>query len=66
MQIDFLMNSLYVHKVLVNRLAKLAQKKINVWAGALLKDSTYLSRHITSEKSGLCQYAVCITQNTML
>ena len=30
------------------------------------KESTRLLRHITTEKSGLCQYAVCITQNTTL
>ena len=28
------------------------------------KESTYLLRHITTEKSGLCQYAVCIIQHT--
>ena len=28
------------------------------------KESTFLLRHITTEKSGLCQYAVRITQNT--
>ena len=28
------------------------------------KESTCLLRHITTEKSGLCQYAVCIAQNT--
>ena len=37
-----------------------------VCAGAILKESTCLLRHITTEKSGLCQYAVCITQNTTL
>ena len=26
------------------------------------KESTCLLRHITTEKSGLCQYAVCITR----
>ena len=30
------------------------------------KELTCLLRHITTEKSGVCQYAVCITQNTML
>ena len=30
------------------------------------KELTRLLRHITTEKSGLCQYAVCITQNTTL
>ena len=30
------------------------------------KESTCLLRHITTEKSGLCQYAVCITRNTRL
>ena len=30
------------------------------------KESTCLLRHITAEKSGLCQYAVCIAQNTTL
>ena len=30
------------------------------------KESTCLLRHITTEKSGLCQYAVCITQNATL
>ena len=36
------------------------------WAGAILKESTCLLRHISTEKSGLCQYAVCIIQNTKL
>ena len=35
-------------------------------AGAILKKSTCLLRHITTEKSDLCQYAVNITQNTTL
>ena len=30
------------------------------------KESICLLRHITTEKSDLCQYAVCITQNTTL
>ena len=30
------------------------------------KTSTCLLRHITTEKSGLCQFAVCIAQNTTL
>ena len=30
------------------------------------KESTCLLWHITTEKSGLCQYAVCITRNTTL
>ena len=30
------------------------------------KESTCLLRHITTEKSDLCQYAVCITRNTTL
>ena len=33
--------------------------------GAILKNQ-YTSRYITTEKSYLCQYAVCITRNTML
>ena len=30
------------------------------------KELTCLLRHITTEKSDLCQYAVCITRNTTL
>ena len=30
------------------------------------KESTCLLRHITTEKWDLCQYAVCITENTTL
>ena len=30
------------------------------------KESTCLLRHITTERSGLCQYIVCIALNTML
>ena len=30
------------------------------------KESTCLLSHIKTEKSDLCQYAVCITQNTTL
>ena len=30
------------------------------------KESTCLLRYITTEKSVLCQYAVCITRNTTL
>ena len=30
------------------------------------KESTCLLRHITTEKTDLCQYALCITQNTTL
>ena len=37
-----------------------------VCAGAILRESTCLLRHITTEKSGVCQYAVCIAQNTLL
>ena len=37
-----------------------------VCAGAMLKESSCLLRHIMTGKSGLCQYAVCFTQNTML
>ena len=33
---------------------------------AILKESTCQLRHIATEKSGLCQYAVCIIQNTTL
>ena len=29
------------------------------------KESTCLLRHITTEKSDLCEYTVCITRNTM-
>ena len=39
---------------------------ISVCAGAILKESACLLRHISTEKSDLCQYAVCITQNTRL
>ena len=37
-----------------------------VCAGAILKVSTCLLWDITTEKSGLCQYAVCITQTPTL
>ena len=35
-------------------------------AGTILKESTCLLRHITAEKSGSCQYVMCITRNTKL
>ena len=35
-------------------------------AGPIFKGSTCLLGHITTEKTDLCQYAVCITRNTML
>ena len=37
-----------------------------VSAGAILKGSTCWLWNITTEKSGLCQYAVCINQTNAL
>ena len=37
-----------------------------VCAGTILKGSTCLLWDITTEKLGLCQYALCITQNTYI
>ena len=42
------------------------QSLVNACAGAILKEWICLLRQITIEKSGLCQYVVCITQNTAL
>ena len=59
----------YVYKLYwqeKKRITDFDMKFCIVCAGTILKESTCLIKHITTEKSGLCQYAECITQNTTL